>query len=154
MPMKLNYVPFHRSKCPPHILECCQNYKILRNETHHKVDLLHIKCNKNLASLMYKIENNIIMLPISPKGPIIFLFTSPINYMRCLSSSNFFLKVLFWSIKFLPFGLGIYIGERRTTFAKTYGIKVRCYLELFGKHVWNLGTLCFDNPPSHPPTCM
>jgi hypothetical protein len=26
-----------------------------------------------------------------------------------------------------------YIGERRTTFAKTYGIKVRC---LYGEHVW------------------
>jgi hypothetical protein len=25
-----------------------------------------------------------------------------------------------------------YIGERRTTFA--YGIKVRCYCELFGEH--------------------
>jgi hypothetical protein len=31
--------------------------------------------------------------------------------------------VLFWSIEFLPFG---YIGERKTTFAKAYGIKVRC----------------------------
>jgi hypothetical protein len=25
----------------------------------------------------------------------------------------------------------MYIGERRTTFAKAYGIKVRCYWELF-----------------------
>jgi hypothetical protein len=33
-----------------------------------------------------------------------------------------------------------YIGERRTTFAKAYGIKVRCYLDVFGKHVrtWDL----------------
>jgi hypothetical protein len=26
-----------------------------------------------------------------------------------------------------------YIDERRTTFAKAYGIKVRCYRELFGE---------------------
>jgi len=37
--------------------------------------------------------------------------------------------------------LATYIGERRTTFAKAYGIKVRCYWELFGEHVGNLGTL-------------
>jgi len=40
-----------------------------------------------------------------------------------------------------------YIGEVRTNFAKAYGIKVRCYWELFGKHVKNLGTLCFDPTP-------
>jgi hypothetical protein len=45
-----------------------------------------------------------------------------------------------------PFGQGIW-GEVRTNFAKAYGIKVRCYWELFGKHVKNLGTLCFDPPP-------
>jgi hypothetical protein len=28
-----------------------------------------------------------------------------------------------------------YIGERRTTLAKAYGIKVRCYLEAFEKPV-------------------
>jgi len=35
-----------------------------------------------------------------------------------------------------------YIGERRTTFAKTYGIKVRClYGEHVGEHIGNpLGT--------------
>jgi len=37
-----------------------------------------------------------------------------------------------------------YIGERRTTFAKAYRIKVRCYWELFEEHARNLGTLCFD----------
>jgi len=37
-----------------------------------------------------------------------------------------------------------YVGERRTTFVKAFGIKVRCYWELFGEHVRNLGTLCFD----------
>jgi hypothetical protein len=42
-----------------------------------------------------------------------------------------------------------YIGERRTTFAKTYGIKVRCYWELFEEHVWNLGTVCLRPPPPH-----
>jgi hypothetical protein len=30
MPMKLNYVPFHRSKCPPHILACLQTAKYLK----------------------------------------------------------------------------------------------------------------------------
>jgi len=40
-----------------------------------------------------------------------------------------------------------YIGERRTTFAKTYGIKVRCYWELFEEHIWNLGTVCFEPTP-------
>jgi len=31
-----------------------------------------------------------------------------------------------------------YIGERRTTFAKAYGIKVRCYEEHVGEHIGNL----------------
>jgi len=43
-----------------------------------------------------------------------------------------------------------YIGEKRTTFALANGIKVRCYWELFGEHVRNLGTLCFDPHPSAP----
>jgi len=30
-----------------------------------------------------------------------------------------------------------YIGERRTTFAKAYGIKVRCYGENVGEHIGN-----------------
>jgi hypothetical protein len=34
-----------------------------------------------------------------------------------------------------------YIGERRTTFAKAYGIKVRCYGEHVGKHIGNLGNI-------------
>jgi len=35
-----------------------------------------------------------------------------------------------------------YIGERRTTFAKTYGIKVRCYGKRVGEHIGNiLGTI-------------
>jgi hypothetical protein len=37
-----------------------------------------------------------------------------------------------------------YVGEMRTTFAKAYGINVRCYWELFEEHVRNLGTLSFD----------
>jgi hypothetical protein len=40
-----------------------------------------------------------------------------------------------------------YIGERRPTFAKTYGRKMRCYWELFGEHVRNLGAN-FDLTPS------
>ncbi len=36
--------------------------------------------------------------------------------------------------------LPMYICESRTTFAKAYGIKVRCDWELFGEHVRNLGT--------------
>jgi hypothetical protein len=39
--------------------------------------------------------------------------------------------------------LPTYIGGKRTTFAKAYGIEVRCYLELFVKHVRNFRTLCF-----------
>jgi hypothetical protein len=31
-----------------------------------------------------------------------------------------------------------YIGERRTTFVKKYGIKVRCYGEHVGEHIENL----------------
>jgi hypothetical protein len=34
-----------------------------------------------------------------------------------------------------------YIGERRTTFAKAYGIKVRCYGEHVGEHIGNLGNI-------------
>jgi hypothetical protein len=37
----------------------------------------------------------------------------------------------------------------RKTFVKTYEIKVRWYWKLFGEHVMNLGTLCFE-PPPHP----
>jgi hypothetical protein len=44
-----------------------------------------------------------------------------------------------------------YIGERRATFAKAYGRKVRCYWELFGEHVRNLGAN-FDLTPQK--TCM
>jgi len=36
--------------------------------------------------------------------------------------------------------------ERRTTFAKAYGIEVRCYWELFEEHVRNLRTLWFESP--------
>jgi len=34
-----------------------------------------------------------------------------------------------------------YIGERRTTFAKAYGIKVMCYGEHGGEHIANLGSI-------------
>jgi hypothetical protein len=34
-----------------------------------------------------------------------------------------------------------YIGERRTTFVKAYGIKVRCYGEHVGEHIGNLGNI-------------
>jgi hypothetical protein len=34
-----------------------------------------------------------------------------------------------------------YIGERRTTFGKTYGIKVRCFEEHVGEHIGNLGNI-------------
>jgi hypothetical protein len=43
-----------------------------------------------------------------------------------------------------------YKGDKGTTFVKAYGIKVKCYWELFGEHVRNLGTLCF-RPPRLPP---
>ncbi len=42
------------------------------------------------------------------------------------------------------------IHERRTTFAKAYGIKVRCYWELFGEHVKNLGNSLLWTHPLHP----
>ncbi len=45
-----------------------------------------------------------------------------------------------------------YIGERRATFAKAYGRKVRCYWELFGEHVRNLGALSFNPLPQK--ACM
>ncbi len=67
-----------------------------------------------------------------------------------------------------------YIGERRTTFGKTYGIKVRCYEEHAGEHIRNLGNILathsefecnlvgthwearkngkHSSPPSPPPT--
>jgi hypothetical protein len=43
-----------------------------------------------------------------------------------------------------------YIGKRRTTFAKAFGIKARCYWELFEEHVRNMGTLYFDQPHPSP----
>jgi len=46
-----------------------------------------------------------------------------------------------------------YIGERKTTFAKAYGIKVRCYLELFGKHVRTSELFAWAHPfPPSPST--
>jgi hypothetical protein len=39
--------------------------------------------------------------------------------------------------RFLPLW-PTYIGERRTTFAKAYGIKVRCYGEHVEEHLGNL----------------
>jgi hypothetical protein len=46
-----------------------------------------------------------------------------------------------------------YIGERRTTFAKAYGIKNEVLLGTLWEHVKNLGTLSFDpllSPPPNP----
>jgi hypothetical protein len=34
-----------------------------------------------------------------------------------------------------------YIGERRTTFAKAYGIKVTCYGEYGGEYIENFGNI-------------
>jgi len=52
-----------------------------------------------------------------------------------------------------------YIGERRTTFAKAFGITVRCYGEHVGEHTKNLmgiqgnlkGTCWEPGDPKHPP---
>jgi hypothetical protein len=41
-----------------------------------------------------------------------------------------------------------YVGEKRTTIAKAYRIKIRYYWELFGEHIRNLGTLCFEPAPA------
>ncbi len=90
-----------------------------------------------------------------------------INQMRCLSSSIFVLamsqfdnliakkKLKLWGLLVEVEGFILkykvsplwpkYIGERKTTFAKAYGIKVRCYQELFGEHVRNFIILCFDH---------
>jgi hypothetical protein len=57
--------------------------------------------------------------------------------MDALQTKRFYLEV--WNS--LPW---------RTTFAKAYGIKLKCYWKLFGEHVRNLGTLCFE-PRSPPP---
>jgi hypothetical protein len=35
----------------------------------------------------------------------------------------------------------IYIGVKRTTFGKTYGIKVRCYGDNIGEHIGNHGKM-------------
>jgi hypothetical protein len=40
-------------------------------------------------------------------------------------------------MQFLPFWPN-YLGERRTTFAKAYGIKVRCYEEHVEGTYWEL----------------
>jgi hypothetical protein len=90
------------------------------------------------------------------------LFTSPTNYMRCLPSSNFIFsqranligpslkKNKIWTLPRIegfilkyrvPLLWPTYIGERRTTFAKACGIKVRCYGEHVGKHIGNLGNI-------------
>jgi hypothetical protein len=34
-----------------------------------------------------------------------------------------------------------YMGERRTTFAKAYGMKVRCYGDHVGEYIGNLGRI-------------
>ncbi len=34
-----------------------------------------------------------------------------------------------------------YISERSTTFAKAYGLKVRCYGEYVGEYIENLGNI-------------
>jgi hypothetical protein len=34
----------------------------------------------------------------------------------------------------------LYGHERRTTFVKAYGMKLRCYWGFFGEHVRNMGT--------------
>jgi hypothetical protein len=39
----------------------------------------------------------------------------------------------------IPSLLPTYMGQRRTTFAKAYGIKVRCYGDHVGEHNGNLG---------------
>ncbi len=99
--------------------------------------------------------------------------------MRCLSISNFFLQWANLICSSLPIFFFLnkpmeeiqgsifkyrvpplrptYTCERTTTFAKAYGIKVRCHWELFGKHVRNLGSLCFNRPtparsPAHQKT--
>jgi hypothetical protein len=59
--------------------------------------------------------------------------TGPWNYL--LKKKNYGgspkQKVLSWNIKFFPL-VHLHVGEKRTTVAKAYGIKVKCYWELFG----------------------
>jgi hypothetical protein len=74
-------------------------------------------------------------------------------YLRTLA--NLTLIILFskmlkiWSIgsSIPPLWL-MYVGERRTTFAKAYGIKVRCYWEHFGGTCEEFGnSLVWHTPP-------
>jgi hypothetical protein len=63
--------------------------------------------------------------------------------LRLSKKESFILKYKITSVWFT------YMGERKTIFGLANGIKLRCYWELFGEHVRNLGTLCFE-PPLYP----
>jgi hypothetical protein len=84
-----------------------------------------------------------------------FLFLSP-----CNEPPNTFFKMKLWrlpkteasTMKYrVPSLWPTYVGERRTTFAKAYGIKVRCYGEHFGNWwtYWEPGNLFLKSFP-HP----
>jgi hypothetical protein len=50
-------------------------------------------------------------------------------------------KIEGFILKYNVHPLGPYIGERMTTFAKAYAIKVRGYGENVGQHIGNLGNI-------------
>jgi hypothetical protein len=45
----------------------------------------------------------------------------------------------------------IYVGESMTTFAKAYGIKVKCYGEHVGEHIENLMGTHWEPRKNDPP---
>jgi len=77
------------------------------------------------------------------------LFTSPIDWMRCLTltqkkkrSSPKLPKIEGFILKSRILYLALsYIAERRTTFAKAYEIKVRCYRDHVEEYIENWGNI-------------
>ncbi len=89
------------------------------------------------------------------------MITKPQNHQTCTSNicltyspflfirrGAFQVQFFFYSNEPIPPLWPTYKGERRTTFAKAYGIKVSCYRELFGEHVENLGNFLLLLPPT------
>ncbi len=75
--------------------------------------------------------------------PSTLLFTSPIHQVRYPQNKRFILKYRVSSLQ------PIYINEKRTIFAKAYGIKVMCYWDFFLGNVlgtWELFALRTPKP--------
>ncbi len=135
--------------------------------------LISLKFQNN-SKLALDNNNNKNLLPslFYLKTSFFHHFISPIRSMRCLPSSYLFLFFSFcnepidWAITQKVKLLGLpriegsilkhlwpsYICETRITFAKEYGIKVRCYWNPLGNmsKTWEL--LALNTPPPPPPT--